>query len=253
MRISRCVVLLVAFAAAAAHSQQEVAPSVETGPLNIKPSQQQPCANAPEPVPLSDGTYARDSGVAIPRIVQPAAAVYPANAAADAVKGVTVLSLVVGADGIPVRIRPVHSHGAEFDDAAVDAVIQSKFEPGSVHGNPVPVRVMVRVSFAEDHSPALPTIVEPRHPYDTAPRPVRTADAIYSNEARRKKIQGTVTISLLVTAAGQPDDLEVTRSVGYGLDEKALEAVRKYEFRPAMKDCEPIATRITVDVSFRLY
>jgi TonB family protein len=45
----------------------------------------------------------------------------------------------------------------------------------------------------------------------------------------------------------------VARTLGYGLDEKALEAIRKYHFKPAMKGKAPVPVMITVEVNFRLY
>jgi len=61
-----------------------------------------------------------------------------------------------------------------------------------------------------------------------------------------------VLISLLVGTDGLPTDLHVVKSVGAGLDEKALDSVSKYRFKPAMKDGNPVPARITVEVSFRL-
>jgi len=47
--------------------------------------------------------------------------------------------------------------------------------------------------------------------------------------------------------------VKVTRSLGLGLDEKAIEAVKQWKFEPAMKDGKPVAVQINVEVSFRLY
>lgn len=60
-------------------------------------------------------------------------------------------------------------------------------------------------------------------------------------------------VSLIVDAHGNPQSLRVVRPLGMGLDEKALEPIRKYRFRPAMKDKKPVAARITIEVDFRLY
>ena len=46
---------------------------------------------------------------------------------------------------------------------------------------------------------------------------------------------------------------QVARSLGMGLDQKAIEAVRKWKFEPAMKDGRPVAVQINVEVNFRLY
>ena len=88
----------------------------------------------------------------------------------------------------------------------------------------------------------------------SAPVALNSVEAEFSDEARRAKYQGVCLISLIVDAQGNPQNPRVIRTLGMGLDEKALEAVRKYKFRPAMKDGKtPVPVMITVEVNFRLY
>jgi TonB family protein len=88
----------------------------------------------------------------------------------------------------------------------------------------------------------------------SAPVPLNNVEAEFSDEARRAKYQGVCLISLIVDAQGNPQNPRVIRALGMGLDEKALEAVRKYKFKPAMKDGKtPVPVMITVEVNFRLY
>ena len=84
--------------------------------------------------------------------------------------------------------------------------------------------------------------------------PLNQVEAEFSDEARRAKYQGVCLVSLIVDAQGNPQDPHVVRTLGMGLDEKAMEAVRKYKFKPAMKDGHtPVPVMITVEVNFRLY
>jgi TonB family protein len=78
-------------------------------------------------------------------------------------------------------------------------------------------------------------------------------EAEFSDEARRNKYQGICLIAMIVDARGYPQNPRVIRSLGMGLDEKALEAVQRYRFRPAMKDGKPVAAMISVQVDFRLF
>lgn len=87
----------------------------------------------------------------------------------------------------------------------------------------------------------------------SAPVPLNSVEAEFSDEARRAKYQGVCLISLIVDAQGNPQNPRVVRALGMGLDEKALEAVRKYKFKPAMKGNTPVPVMITVEVNFRLY
>ncbi len=88
----------------------------------------------------------------------------------------------------------------------------------------------------------------------SAPVPIFQPEAEFSDEARRAKYQGVCLISVIVDAQGNPQNPRVIRPLGMGLDEKALEAVRKYKFKPAMKDGKtPVPVMITIEVNFRLY
>jgi TonB family protein len=88
----------------------------------------------------------------------------------------------------------------------------------------------------------------------SAPVALNSVEAEFSDEARRAKYQGVCLIQLIVDAQGNPQNPRVVRALGMGLDEKALEAVRKYKFKPAMKDGKtPVPVMITVEVNFRLY
>jgi TonB family protein len=88
----------------------------------------------------------------------------------------------------------------------------------------------------------------------SAPQPLFAPEAEFSDEARRAKYQGVCLISLIVDAQGNPQNPRVVRPLGMGLDEKALEAVRKYKFKPALKNgTTPVPVMITIEVNFRLY
>ena len=87
----------------------------------------------------------------------------------------------------------------------------------------------------------------------TAPKVIYDPEPEYSPEARQAKYQGTVVLSAIIGPDGRPHVLRVQRSLGMGLDEKALEAVRTWRFSPGMKDGSPVAVQIEVEVNFRLY
>lgn len=74
----------------------------------------------------------------------------------------------------------------------------------------------------------------------------------YSEEARKAKYQGEVWLSVVVDEKGVPQQIKVTRKLGLGLDEKAIEAVSKWRFKPGMKDGKPVAVQATIAVSFHL-
>jgi protein TonB len=87
----------------------------------------------------------------------------------------------------------------------------------------------------------------------SAPKATFSPDPEYSEEARKAKFQGTCVLWLIVGPDGHPRDIRVSRTLGLGLDEKAIEAVKNWKFEPAMKDGKPVAVQINVEVEFRLY
>jgi protein TonB len=87
----------------------------------------------------------------------------------------------------------------------------------------------------------------------TQPRAIYDPDPDYSDAARKAKYQGSVLLWLVVSADGRPHDIRVQRSLGMGLDEKAVAAVSTWRFQPATLNGQPVAVEVNVEVSFRLY
>lgn len=87
----------------------------------------------------------------------------------------------------------------------------------------------------------------------SAPEAVSTPDPEYTEEARNAKTQGTCVLWMIVDDQGRPRDIKVVRGLGFGLDAKAIEAVRQWRFQPAMKDGRPVNVQISVEVGFKLY
>jgi TonB family protein len=96
-----------------------------------------------------------------------------------------------------------------------------------------------------DAQPPIPgTVVAPVLVARTSPR--------YSDEALQARYEGRVVLSLTITADGFVDDIKVTSSPGMGLDEKAIECVKAWKWRPGMKDGQTVAVQAMVEVNFRL-
>jgi TonB family protein len=87
----------------------------------------------------------------------------------------------------------------------------------------------------------------------TAPIPIFKPDPPYSEEARKAKYQGTVVLMIVVDAQGNVTDVRVAKPLGLGLDEKAVETVRTWKFKPGMRQGNPVPVRVMVEVSFRLF
>jgi TonB family protein len=84
------------------------------------------------------------------------------------------------------------------------------------------------------------------------PSIIKKVEPEYSEEARKAKWQGTVKLTVIVDETGHARDIKVEKSLGLGLDQKAIEAVEKWLFKPGMKDGKPVSVYATIEVTFHL-
>lgn len=86
----------------------------------------------------------------------------------------------------------------------------------------------------------------------SAPQVIEKTAPEYSEEARRALLQGTALVRIVVDAKGLPRDIKVLKTLGLGLDEKAIEAVSQWRFAPGMRYGQAVAVMAKVEVNFRL-
>ena len=84
------------------------------------------------------------------------------------------------------------------------------------------------------------------------PKLIYKIEPEFSEEARKAKHQGTVVLTIEVDTSGKPSRFVVVSGLGLGLDQKAIEAVSQWRFRPAFRDGKPVATSARIEVNFRL-
>jgi TonB family protein len=87
----------------------------------------------------------------------------------------------------------------------------------------------------------------------TKPRPIYTPEPEFSDQARKAGVEGTITLKVAVDANGDVAEVKVVKGLGSGLDEKAIEAVRTWKFKPGTEDGTPVRSEIDVEVSFHLF
>jgi len=86
----------------------------------------------------------------------------------------------------------------------------------------------------------------------TAPVLLVKAEPAYSEEARKGKVQGTVILVVEIDSSGRPRNIRVRRPLGFGLEERAVQAVGSWRFRPAYRNGKPVPCSAEVEVNFRL-
>ncbi len=87
----------------------------------------------------------------------------------------------------------------------------------------------------------------------TAPVATYQPEPPYTEEARKAKLSGVVTLAIVVDSQGIPRDIRIVRSLGMGLDQKAVETVSSWRFKPAMRMANPVSVQVLVEITFRLF
>jgi TonB family protein len=209
--------------------------------------------------------------LAPPQVIQNVEPDYTPEARQHMVHG-TVMALVrVGVDGGVQSVCALNSLADGLDLQAVNAVRKWKFQPASYDGKPVSIEIAVETEFhLAPRNLGLTTTAEDagsspnggntdgtdqqgliqKGPGVTRPQATYSPAASYTEEARRARIQGDVVLNVTVAETGEVAAVTVMKGLGKGLDENAIEAVKKWKFKPGMKDGKPVRTQIAVQVSF---
>jgi TonB family protein len=206
------------------------------------------------------------------------------------VDGKVVLSVIVDAKGNPRNLMFVSPLGSELDRFALKIAAVDRFKPGTYEGAPVAVAQTLDVDLqsclvetTDDQGKKayrLRLISLPDQKLEKLPHPpeeaVLTSDNTFTTlyhagagvkypvllnhvypefsvEAKAAKYRGVCLVALVVDQQGMPQHIRVERPLGMGLDENAIKAVSQYRFKPAMKDGEPVAMVVSVEIKFDIY
>jgi TonB family protein len=182
-----------------------------------------------------------------PTILYREKAQYTREARDNKVEGKIVLSAVFSADGQISDIKVIQGLPDGLTENAIMAAKKIRFEPAMKDGQPVSVRGRLEFTFN--------LYKDPIQQMDASLRPTITyrEKAKYTQEAKDNKVEGTVVLSVVFGADGQIGDIGVIRGLPYGLTQKAIEAISKIRFEPAMKDGHTVSVRGDIEFTFNLY
>jgi len=192
-----------------------------------------------------------EPGVIAPKLTWSAAVSYPVKEPPTGETGCTLVA-VINADGTPSNIHVAFSAGVVQDQAAVQAVRESAFVPGSYRGERAPIWVDIWVPFHANRT-AGPVELLPLVHVDQPATVLTSPGQNEPTKGHRARFEGTVLISVLVSADGLPAQPHVLRPLGLGLDEKALALVEEYRFKPAMRNAIPVPERLVIEQRMYLY
>jgi len=220
---------------------------------------------------FGQGAFHPGDGISPPSLIRQVEPKYTQDAMRAKIQGDVELEAVVNADGKVGDVRVTRSLDNRFglDENAVLAARQWLFTPGHDRdGRAVPVNVTLILSFRTAKQTALGTTQLPdddfakgacRMPSDvTIPPKLRHQVAPkYTHDAMQAKIEGTVTVEIVVGTDGHVMRQRVTKSLDkvYGLDMEALKAVSQWTFEPDSGKClgSPAPVLLTVELSFRVH
>jgi TonB family protein len=262
-----------------------LATSFSDGQQNTPPPTLPPVLDAQ---PAKVMIYTMRPGVTAPELLPVTQAPIPDEKCKKKIKSAIQISLYVDADGVPLNLAILSPKDPKLDEFALNTVAGDRFKPGTYHGTPVPVAEIMTVTLyacmdeKKDSSghqtdqvrlwsltdqKAIPIQNQQMEADDSAdigtvynvgqgvsaPLLVYSREPEFTDEARKARLQGTVFLSMIVDTQGIPRNLHVVRPLGLGLDQKAIDAVTKFRYKPAMKNGAPVSVNITIEVNFRLY
>jgi len=208
-------------------------------------------------------------GVMAGQIVSKVNPIYPQEAKEQGIQGTVVLHAIIDRDGT-VKELTVISGPPPLVPSAMDAVRQWVYKPYLLNGEPTEVDTTITVNYSLNNSPAQQPPSSDNTHQDTyqitgpdgvykiggSVRPpilTNDVDPQYTEAARKAKLSGNVIVGLIVDSNGVPQNVHVAKGLGNELDQKAVEAVQQYRFKPATKDGEPVPVALNVDFNFRIF
>ncbi|HLI34144.1 MAG TPA: M56 family metallopeptidase, partial [Terriglobia bacterium] len=193
---------------------------------------------------------------------------YPPSAKRAKIQGTVVLEITVDSKGDVTNIRVI-SGPDELVKSSVGAVKQWRYAPSPLL--PARTKVTINYTLKDDPSPqsaARPAPDPEGNPsanladhkvYEIggnvrAPKPVYAPDPPYPHQASKAGLQGTVVMAAVVNAEGKVESVkEVSKPLGMGMDESALNTIRTWTFQPAMRNGKPVPVKITIECTFRYF
>jgi TonB family protein len=212
----------------------------------------------PQPAVPQEEVRRVGNGVTAPKLLRKIEPEFSEEARAAHHSGTVTLYVQINPEGKAVNMRVLHSLGMGLDEKALEAVRKWTFQPGMKDGRPVTVEAQIEVNFRFLDDPVKIAEGVPGGPVYrivngvSAPVLMTKVEPEYSEEARAAKYQGTVLLKVQIDPEGKVAKINVARALGMGLDEKAMEAVRQWKFKPAMKDGQPVTVESEIEVSFRM-
>ena len=175
---------------------------------------------------------------------------YPDEAIQKKIEGTVWIKIWIDKEGKPKQAVVLKSDAEIFNQPSIDAAMKWRFTPAILKGKPVDVWVSIPFKFKLSHD------VEPKDSItvdqQAQPKKGNTPAPFYPQEAKQKKIEGTVWIKLWVDEQGNAKKAIVVKSESELLNQASVDAAMKWKFTPALIKEKPVAVWVTVPFKFKL-
>ena len=165
----------------------------------------------------------------------------------SSIKIIRLASVTCSASSCSLALTPLHSMQAALKAAEA----QSPNPPTPAADHPQLTNISAAAEKSESQSDT-PETVSFGGPGTSPPRVTYAPDPAYTDAARRARVEGVVLVQCVVGEDGKVRDARILTSLRPDLDASALDAVRQWQFQPAIKDGKPVAIKINVNVKFQL-
>jgi TonB family protein len=193
------------------------------------------------------------------RVVSQSMPRYPAAMRRHGISGEVMVDLEVTAEGRVASAVVFQSENPAFDDPALDAVLQWKFEPATRNGVPTATKMRVPMVFhfneGEDkayrvRAKADQSKLPPEFRYDTPPRVRAVLVPVYPYQLRRDGVRGTAKAVMAVDARGQVSQVKIMQASHPEFGDALAAALEGFRFQAAHREGKPVPTLVTFEQSF---
>ena len=180
-------------------------------------------------------------------------AVYPQAMKRSGLRGEVLLGFVITKEGNVSNVVVLNSNNPGFNEAAIEALKEWKFEPAQHDGKPEDAKMRLTIVFSKDYGARdFATVEQPskkdqdklpeQYRYDVAPQPQGVLTPVYPYQQLRDKIEGKVTVVFLINEDGKISDVKVMEATSPDMGQAMVAAVESFSFLPALKDGKPTST-----------
>jgi TonB family protein len=176
---------------------------------------------------------------------------YPEEARVERISGMVVLETVIDHTGAVRDIRVLKGLPHGLSEAAVNAVKQWVFKPGTINGEAVDVVFNLTINFKLDKNDSDDAPLRVGGDVK-APVAMERVEPVYTEEARKAGISGIVILEAVIGRDGLVKNASVLKPLPFGLDQAAVDAVKQWKFKPGTLDNKPVDVIFNLTILFRL-